>query len=285
VPAIVETIGNAPSLVLLDPIGVATIPADTWEPLINRTGKTDLFVVLHMAGVHRVAGWLLPDGRPNPRIDGARNGALNMDRVFRGAEWRAIALDPTLAENRTERERRYVELFLDQVIGDRLRWRGFIQVRTRYTSPVKYWLVHASDDEKPYQLMNDEVVKVNEILFRREHFREGDLEGFVDALHAAHDEGTMRELEVAILECVRGAAGGEIPFGALRRKLSSRFFGRVRWTGGYSTAIRNVCEAGHLLREEPKLRAKFESTEVIRATAPDPGPDAGAKILALKRVA
>src|SRR5439155_22524835 len=78
VPEIAETIGNSPALVLLDPIGVATIPADAWEPLLVRPGKTDLFIVLHFAGVHRLRGWMLPDGSPNPAIEGARAGVLNM---------------------------------------------------------------------------------------------------------------------------------------------------------------------------------------------------------------
>lgn len=287
VPHIVETIGCAPTLLLLDPIGVATIPADKWAPLVERVGKTDLFVVLHMAGVHRVAGWLLADGTPNVKIKSAVSGVVNMDRVLGGVEWRAVAVDPELhgEEHREERELRYVQLFLDRVIGSRLPWNGFVGVRTRYTAPVKYWLVHASGHEKPYEIMNDEVVKVNETLFRREHTSEGGLEGFVDAMLEAHSQEIMRELQAAVLECVRDATGGELPFGALRRKLSSRFFGRVRWIGGYSAAIRHLCETGDLAREEEKMRSKFEAHEVIRATAPDRRSGSGAKIIALKRVA
>jgi three-Cys-motif partner protein len=285
VPRIAEMLGNAPAMVLLDPIGVGTIPADSWRPLLERTAKTDLFVVLHFAGVHRVAGWLLPDGTPNPEIAPARRGVRTIDRVFNGPTWRTIALDPDLAgeQHRTERERRYVRLFFDEVIGKRHRWKGHIEVRAKYTSPIKYWLVHASDDEKPYALMNDEVVKVNELLLKRDVSDEGQLDGFVDAALDAHRDGTWREAEEAIRACVASAPGAAMPFGAIRKQLANRFFGRVKWTG-YGMAIRTLCEAGKLEREE-RLRAKFADNEIIRAVDPDPDPEQGAKVVPIRRVA
>jgi three-Cys-motif partner protein len=285
VPDIAETVGNAPAMILLDPIGVATIPADTWRPLLERTGKTDLFVVLHFAGVHRVAGWLLPDGTPNPKIPSARHGVQTIDRVFNGPHWRKIAQDPDLLgeEHREERERRYVQLFFDQVIGSRHRWKGQLEVRARYTSPVKYWLVHASDDEKPYELMNDAVVKVNELLLNRENDDEGQLEGFAEMDLEAHRSETRQELEAAIHACVGSSVGGVMPFGAIRTKLSGRFFGRVRWTG-YGIAIRSLCEAGKLKRQE-RIGAKFQDFELIEAVHQGPAHDSLPQIVPIKRVA
>jgi len=286
VPWIADKLGNAPAMILLDPIGVASMPADTWRPMLVRTAKTDLFLVLHFAGVHRLRGWMLPDGSPNPDIAGARSGVQNMDRVFNGPEWRAIALDPQLdgEEHREERESRYVQLFFDQVIGRRHWWKGFIAVRARYTSPVKYWLIHASDDEKPYELMNDQVVRVNELLLNRENADDAQLEGFAEVDLEAHRETTWRELEEAIRSCVATASGGEMPFGAIREQLANRFFGRVRWTG-YGQAIRNLCKAGKLSRETTPLRAKFEDYEVIRVIQPEPAPEPGARVIPIKRVA
>jgi three-Cys-motif partner protein len=285
VSTITETIRNSPALVLLDPIGVATIPADVWEPLLVRPGKTDLFVVLHFAGVHRLRGWMRADGSPNPAIEGARAGVLNMDRVFKGQEWRAIALDPLLdggETHREERERRYVQLFFDQVIGDRHEWKGYIAVRARYSSPVKYWLIHASGDEKAYELMNDQVVRVNEILLNRENTDEAQLDGFAAADLEAHHLATSLELQGAIHACVAGAPDGQMAFGALRKKLAPRFFGRVRWVGGYGSAIRILCKANELEREAPRLGAKFETDEMIRAV--EPAPESG-KVVRIRRVA
>jgi three-Cys-motif partner protein len=287
VPQIADRLGTSPVLILLDPIGVATIPADSWRPFLERAGKTDLFFVLHFAGVHRVGGWLLPDGTPNPAIAPARRGVEGMDRVFNGRKWRAIALDSDVAgeEHRTERERRYVQLFFDQVIGNQHHWKGYIEVRARYTSPVKYWLVHASDDEKPYELMNDGVLKVNELLLQREHSVEGQLYGFADAALEAHRDGTRRELQQAIRERIESSSGGAMPFGAIRRSLANSFFGRVRWVGGYGEAVRALCSAGKVEREKTPLRAKFEDNEIIRAVAPGPNSDALAEVIPIKRVA
>jgi three-Cys-motif partner protein len=287
VPQIAERLGTSPALILLDPIGVATIPADSWRPFLDRTGKTDLFFVLHFAGVHRVAGWLLADGRPNPSIAPARRGVATIDRVFKGPEWKEIALDPrTLGEEyRIDRERRYVQLFFDQVIGNRHHWKGYIEVRARYTSATKYWLVHASDDEKPYELMNDSVLKVNELLLKREHAGEGQLEGFAEADLEGHRIATQRELAEAIRSDLAAAPAGAMPFGPLRERLSSRFFGRVRWVGGYSDAVRALCSSGEAEREKMSLRAKFEENEIIRVLEPEPTPDPIAQVVPLKRVA
>jgi three-Cys-motif partner protein len=287
VPLIAERLGNSPAMILLDPIGVATIPAYTWRPLLERTAKTDMFFVLHFGGVHRVGGWLQADGMPKPHVAPARRGAENMDRVFNGPEWRAIAVDPALEggdEQRRERERRYVALFCDEVIGSRHAWKGFIEVRARFSAPVKYWLVHASDDEKPYELMNDQVVRVNELLLNRENGEEGQLPGFAEAVLDAHREGMWRELEEAIQTLVASASGSEMPFGAIRKRLAPRFFGRVRWTG-YGIAIRHLCREGRVVRERDKVNAKFEELEMIRATDHRPTPEPGAQVVPIRRVA
>jgi three-Cys-motif partner protein len=287
VPYIVHQLKNSPALILLDPIGLKTIRADGWAPLLERTGKTDLFIVLHFAVVHRVGGMLLPDGEANPQKLTARANAATLDRVFRGKQWREIAVDPALAgeEHREERERLYVQVFFDRVIGARHRWKCSFDVRARYTSPVKYWLVHACNDEKPYELMNDGVVKVRETLVMREHSGEGQLPGFAEADLEAHRIAGQRELADAMRTVLAASPGGAMPFGPLRQQLSARFFGRVRWVGGYSDAVRALCSAGMAKREKDSVRAKFEENEIIRVLEPEPVVDPLAEVIPIKRVA
>lgn len=290
VPRIVEQLGTAPALILLDPIGLASIPAPTWRPFLDRVAKTDMFFVLHFTGVHRVGGWLLPDGTPKSSIAGARQGAANMDKVFNSTDWRTIATDPALQgegpDKRRARERRYVQLFYEEVIGDRHQWKGYIEVRAHYSAPVKYWLVHACNDEKPYEVMNDQVVRVSETLLNRENSEPGQIGGFAEVSLEAHRATIQRQLEEAIVRRIQSATGAGLPFGALRQQLAkSGFFGRVRWVGGYSEAIRTLCEQAKLQRENERLKAKFLEGEIIRAAESNPEPDSGAPVLPIRGVA
>lgn len=284
IPTIAEELGSVPALILLDPIGVATIPADAWRPLLERKGKTDLFVVLHFAGVHRIGGWLLPDGTPNPRIAPARRGVEKLDRVFHGEGWRDVALDPSLAgeEHREARERQYVQLFFDQVIGDRHEWKCCCEVRAKYTSPVKYWLVHASNDRKPYTLMNDEIVKVNEILLMREHSAEGQIEGFLEADLDAHRLHVERQITEATFDYLHTEPGGSLPYGAIEDRLLRRFFGRAR-SNVHWRIVKRLCKDGELLREKNK-GAAADALEKI--ALPRPSVETGeAKVVPIRPAA
>jgi three-Cys-motif partner protein len=277
VPSIAQEIGDSPALILIDPIGVADIPADTWRPFLERKGKTDLFFVLHFAGVHRVGGWLLPNGEPKPD--------LTIDRVFNTREWRPIAADGSLS--REEKERRWVKLFFENVIHHRHEWKCYCEVKARATSPVKYWLVHASNDRKPYTLMNDEITKVNEELLRREYPTDGLLEGFVEADLGAHRDQIEREIEAAVFEYLAEVGGGTLPYGAIEDKLLKRFFGRatvgangpnVHWR-----VVKRLIKDDRLLREKNK-GARADPLE--RISLPTPPADASTvEVIPIRRVA
>jgi hypothetical protein len=285
VPGILEAIGNAPLLLLLDPIGLKTIRAADWQPLLDRRAKTDLFIVLHFSVVHRTGGMLLPDGTTKPTILTARRTAAMLDGVFRGDEWRAIAIDPALVgeEHREERERRYVDLYFRNVIGIRHRWKCAFGVRAGYAAPVKYWLVHASDDLKPYTLMNDQIVELNEILYEREFAGEGQLDGFSGLAIAAEREHVMRDLEAAILACVEQSGGGQLPFGAIRDQLIGVFFGRVK-QGAYWNVTKALVKEGRLQREK-RAAAGVDERELISIPEPPANAPEGAQIIPINRVA
>ncbi len=287
VPWIVETIGDAPALVVLDPMGLKTISPDAWQPLLERSGRTDLFVVLIFSGLHRIGGMLLPDGTPKPTVPQARRAALGMDAVFRGPEWRAIAIDPQLNgdEHREERERLYVELFCRHVIGRHLRYKAPFDVRAALHAPLKYWLVHASDDMKPYMLMNDEIVTLKEMLFARDHPEPGQLEGFQQAELDACRAAVRIELERATIAVLEGALGHALPFSAIRDQLVPSFFGRVK-QGAYWNVVKDLAKAGYPLKREKRPAAGVDEAEIITLVAPSTsGPGEGAVVVPIRRVA
>jgi hypothetical protein len=182
-----------------------------------------------------------------------------------------------VARHREERERQYVDLYFRNVIGTRHRRKCAFGVRAGYTAPVKYWLVHASDDWKPYMLMNDQIVGLNEILYEREFTQSGELEGFTEAAVAAERDRVMADLEAAVVECVRDA-GGALPFTAIRDQLVNRFFGRVK-QGAYSKAVKSLCKAEKLRRDE-RLAAAVGDYEMIRL--PETPPEDFGDVIPIK---
>jgi three-Cys-motif partner protein len=286
VPTITAALGDAPALILLDPIGVATIPADSWQPLLTRSGKTDLFVVLHFAGLHRVGGFLLADGTPDPQIRHAARAVRNMDRVFAGDRtWRSVALDPAMRgeERREARERRYVELFFEHVVGSRHKYKCFCEVRAEYTAPIKYWLIHASDDKKPYALMNDEIVKVNEILLNREYAAEGQIEGFADADRDAYIGHAERELADAAVAFVT-ERGGQARYGEIDDYLLDVFFGRVKSNVPWRV-VKRLCKEGTLKREKNPGAAADDNEIVALPTVTLDTTFEASKVVPIRRAA
>src|ERR1700694_5848199 len=194
---ILDAIGRAPAVILLDPIGLKAITASRCRQLLQRAGKTDLFVIVHFGIVRRAAGQLLPDGSANPRIKPSDATTRNVDEFFGTSEWRRIALDPSV--DGVEKEIGYLRLYFESVLGDRYRFKSAYDVRAELDGPVKYWLVHACAHEGAFWLMNDAVVKVDQMLIRRKYDRPGQLPGIGESLiagalgHAALEREAVRE--------------------------------------------------------------------------------------------
>jgi len=115
---ICSTIGNAPTLILFDPIGLKPIAAKTIRPLLHRRGKTDVFMILHFKVIHRTAGMLLDTGYANPSIPSAAGAAAMLDAVFGTKRWRYIAKNPRIMSVEA-RERAYLNLYFEEVLGKR----------------------------------------------------------------------------------------------------------------------------------------------------------------------
>jgi len=228
--AVLAQMGTDPALILLDPIGLKTITADVCRPLLQRNGKTDAFIILHFKVIHRTAGMLLPTGHANPAIPSAEKTAATIDALFNSPRWRFIACQPGL--DATRRERMYVDLYFEQVLGERFGWKCAYPVRARYESKVKYWLVQASDNIDAFLLMNDEVVKLDALLYQRGLPAQGMLDGFAEWESEAKQveweklyEERLTELQGATAALLAKQVGNALPFEQIRRTLLDDYFG------------------------------------------------------------
>lgn len=265
--AIIAQMAGAPALILLDPIGLKSIPAEACRPLLHRPEKTDVFIILHFQVLHRTAGWLLDAGHADPSISGSDVAAAGFDAVFDSVRWRYIACTPGLT--RAERERRYLDLYFETVLGDRYRWKCAFPVRAKYGSAVKYWLVQAADYIDGFELMNDEIVKLDDRLFQHTIRDPDALEGFIEAEADARYQTALAELETGICRFLSNKPNATATYGEIRDALLPDFFGRVRWTG-YGIAIRSLCKA-QVVEREDRVAAKFANEhEVIRMVAAGP---------------
>lgn len=261
VPAVHELMKDAPALIHLDPIGLKTIPASVCQSLTHRTGKTDLFIVLHFGIVHRTTGLL----RSDPFGPKTRKNAANLDAVFNGGiKWRTVAA----AEMGTyERERALLDIYFADVLGSRFPLTCAYPVRARFDSPPKYWLVQASASPKAFWLMNDEIVKLDELLYERTFTDPEAIQGIVTLENEARRDTYERELQREMLNVVMAA--GVTTFGRVRDQLVPEFFGRVK-QGAYAKAAKALVKDGAILREKERASAKLEDGE--RLSVPRNGP-------------
>lgn len=247
-------IGNAPALILFDPIGLKPIAADTIRPLLQRRGKTDVFMVLHFKVIHRTAGMLLDTGHANPTIPPAAKSAAMIDAVFNSPRWRFIAKSPRYGTVEA-RERAYLALYFEEVLGRRFRWKCAYPVRSKYLAKVQYWLVHASDHLDAHLLMNDEIVKLENRLFG-ESYGDGALTEVIEHENAERIRVAEERLRERVLAAVTKTRGASIIFGDLRDALLPEFFGLVK-QGAYSRAAKALVKDEQLVGEQ-RLHAKFE---------------------------
>lgn len=258
-------VGSAPALLLFDPIGLKPIAAKTIQPLLHRKGKTDIFMILHFKVIHRTAGMLLPTGHVDPNIPGAERAAAMLDSVFGTHRWRMIAKNPRI-DSVEGRERAYLDLYFEEVLGDRYRWCCAYAVRSKYVSKVQYWLVHASDHLDAHLLMNDEIVKLEERLYVKTHEGAGLLEGFTELEWESRIRAEEERLKESLFALVKSSSAGMLTFGELRDVLLPEFFGRVK-QGAYSRVAKALVREGRLDRVRP-LRAKLELSEHLSLPRP-----------------
>lgn len=265
VPAILSLIGSDPALVLLDPIGLKAIGADACRGLLGRKGKTDLFVIVDFAIVHRTRGMLDEEGQPLPGRRTAPKLAANIDDFFGASQsWRQVPL----ALDAEERERAYLRLYFEEVLLDTFEYVGGLPVRKTVGAPPEYWMVHAASHFDAHRLMNDEIARVDAELYRRSYadsFPEL-VEDFYEQLRVERLAKLKHDIVVFIRR--RGPRGATVQ--EVVESMFGRHFGLAKinqWAGDYGPLLRELISEDDIRRERSVLRAKFEPSERLTAVA------------------
>ncbi len=250
--AILDFAGSDPLLLFLDPIGLKQIQAAEIAPLIQRTGKTDVFLTIDFQVVHRTVGMLDATGQAVEEVAVAKANAENLDRFFGSDEWRQVAGGATSSR---EQERKLLDIFFEHAVGTRYTYKNAYAVRRSASSPPKYWLAHLCDSEKGYLLMNDLIVKIDREVRERESRGAQSLPGL------SREDEMQRLLEGAARELIEGNASG-IAFSEIQKALLPRFFGIVK-QGAYSKAVKNLLKANVCSRQQSGIRPKLLPDEII----------------------
>jgi three-Cys-motif partner protein len=259
--AIVSMIGSDRALVLLDPIGVKSIDAATCKKLLHRQGKTDAFVNVQFAVVHRTRGQLLASGEPNPDVQGSAANAKNIDDFFGTCEWRKIA---TNGKSSKSQEADYLNLYFDSVVGSGFACKHAYPVRASYGGKSKYYLVHIADHPDADWLINDLLASVESRLFivSKEREKPGMIPGFTEEEDRLRVEGLRKKLGEAALKLLEGDPARLIAYGNLCLSLRADFFGLLK-EGDYSKAIKQLVAEKRVLRAKAGLHPKLQPDEQI----------------------
>jgi three-Cys-motif partner protein len=253
-------IGDAPALILLDPIGLKAIGVSACDALLHRAGKTDVFVIVDFTIAYRAAGQLLPSGEPDSKYPGARALAANVDDFFGGTrDWLPIIRSGRRSESI---ERLLIDLYFENVLGGRFKYKAPYPVRRHYTAPPRYWIVNAADVLDAFELFTDEIAKIDRELYLRT-YSENALPGLAEEMYERELVKRHADLEHHIRERITSAGSGGIRFGILYEELLVQHFGRVK-TGAVKKAVKTLVRGEELRRDNPRAHAKLERNELIR---------------------
>ena len=262
---IVAMIGDDRALVLLDPIGLKSIDAATCKKLLHRMGKTDAFVNVQFAVVHRTRGQMLLNGEPDPDKHGSAANVRNIDGFFGTKAWRKIAVGGMSVR---EQEAAWLQLYYDEVVGSRYSCKHDYPVKRTYGGKPKYYLVHIADHPDADWLINDLLASVESRLFivSREREKPGALTGFTEELDRGRLEDLRHALGKAAIALLRECPGQAMAYGELCLALRPAYFGKLK-EGDYSKAVKALVGKEQLKREKKGLRPALRLEEIISLPA------------------
>jgi len=254
---ILETIGNDPALIFLDPFGVSGIEMELVEKALARAGKTELIVHFSDKTFLRMAGHLdnnderLPVGQKV-----AESKLARLDAVIGNRLWRRIWTDQSRSTD--DAIAATIELYLSE-LRLRIGYAHQIPIRDAFSDRPAYRLVFCTGSAHGVELMSD--------IARRYEAR----------LKETHDAGTMTLWEdqearqrLTDLRDAIHAAGllhGTVTREQIIHELAPKHFGKYTSTE-YARAIRELVGMGLIERQDA---VGIEPREPLRFVRPAQG--------------
>jgi three-Cys-motif partner protein len=248
---ILETIGNDPALVFLDPFGLHGIEMELIERALARAGKTEFIIHFSDKTFLRMAGHLDDNDQRLPVGQKVAESKLaRLDAVIGNRLWRRIWTDHS--RNTDEAIEATIKLYLSE-LRLRIGYAHGISIRDTYNDRPAYRLVFCTESPHGVELMSD-------IAYRYE-----------TGLKEQHDAGTMtlwedqeaRQRLTDLRDAVHSAGlrSGTASREQIIHELAPHYFGQYTSTH-YAKAIRELVTLGLIEREtsvgiEPREPLRF----------------------------
>jgi three-Cys-motif partner protein len=248
---ILETIGNDPALIFLDPFGVKGIEMELLEKALARAGKTELIIHFSDKTFLRMAGHLgdnderLPVGQKV-----AESKLARLDAVIGNRLWRRLWTDhKRQTEDAIEKT---VELYLSE-LRLRVGYAHQIQIRDAYVDRPSYRLVFCTGSPHGVELMSDIACRY-EAGLKDEH-EAGAMTLWQD------QEARQRLTDLRDLVHAAGLRLGNATREQIIHELAPKHFGLYTSTD-YAKAIRELVSLGLIARGsstgiEPREQLQF----------------------------
>jgi three-Cys-motif partner protein len=153
IDAVLLRVRNSPVFFFLDPFGTKDLPMQGLiDRIALRTKQTDILLRYATEAVRRLAGSFEKDA-----VRGGAN-AQNLDRWFRGNQWRTILQQHPVGPRRDEELLKFYKQQLVSISGGRLAFAKDYPIRS-IDGQVKYHLVFASGNPLGIKLMSDILYK------------------------------------------------------------------------------------------------------------------------------
>lgn len=180
-PEIINTIGNSPAFVFLDPYGPGPIHLSYLRPLLERSQSITEFIInFNAEGLRRMAEFLNADAQTE-QFRKARLTAIKHTTEILGRDrWKQVFSDPLIAAQ--ERKKFLVRDYMDTLTQFGYKVVAY-PIRQSLGTTAKYYLIYCTRHRDGIFLMNG-LIRREEDEIAKEHYERGEQTSLFDEVQA-----------------------------------------------------------------------------------------------------